>query len=123
MKLISSILSIVVSLTVMNVWLLRSENSTMYRGGEAQSLFEEFQVYGLEEYFLIIGIIKVSLAILLFLSLFFKKLRFISSLGIGIMMFAAIIFHFRAGDELIKSMPASIMMLSCLIITYTSKKN
>jgi len=123
MKVLSKILSVVVGLTVINVWLFRSNRSTSYRGGDANSLLEEFQVYGLEDYFLIIGIVKVSLAIMLLLSLYFKKLSFFSSLGIGIMMLVAVYMHVNVGDELIKSMPASVMLASCLIIAYSSKKS
>ena len=123
MKVLSKILSVVVGLTVINVWLFRSNRSTSYRGGDAASLMEEFQVYGLEDYFLIIGIIKVSLAIMLLLSLYFKKLSFIASSGIGIMMLVAVYMHVNVGDELIKSMPASVMLVSCLIIAYSSKKS
>ena len=123
MKVLSKILSVVVGLTVINVWLFRSNRSTSYRGGDAASLVEEFQVYGLEDYFLIIGIIKVSLAIMLLLSLYYKKLSFIASSGIGIMMLVAVYMHINVGDELIKSMPASVMLASCLIIAYSSKKS
>ena len=122
MKVLSKILSVVVGLTVINVWLFRSNRSTSYRGGDANSLLEEFEVYGLEDYFLIIGIVKVSLAIMLLLSLYFKKLSFFASIGIGIMMLVAVYMHVNVGDELIKSMPASVMLLSCLIIAYSSKK-
>jgi len=123
MKVLSKILSVVVGLTVINVWLFRSNRSTSYRGGDAGSLLEEFQVYGLEDYFLIIGIIKVSLAIMLLLSLYFKKLSFFASSGIGIMMLVAVYMHINVGDELIKSMPASVMLVSCLMIAYSSKKS
>ncbi len=123
MKLLSKILSVIVGLTVINVWLFRSGKSTSYRGGDANSLMEEFAVYGLGDYFLTIGVIKVGLAILLILSLYFQKLRLISASGIGIMMLVAIYMHFSVGDELIKSMPASVMLLSCLIIAYSSKKS
>ena len=123
MKVLSKILSVVVGLTVINVWLFRSNRSTSYRGGDAASLMEEFQVYGLEDYFLIIGIIKVSLAIMLLLSLYFKKLSFFASSGIGIMMLVAVYMHINVGDELIKSMPASVMLASCLMIAYSSKKS
>ncbi len=123
MKVLSKILSVVVGLTVINVWLFRSNRSTSYRGGDAASLLEEFQVYGLEDYFLIIGIIKVSLAIMLLLSLYFKKLSFFASSGIGIMMLFAVYLHINVGDELIKYLPASVMLASCLIIAYSSKKS
>ena len=123
MKLLRKILSVIVGLTVINVWLFRSGKSTSYRGGNASSLIEEFEVYGLSDYFLTIGIIKVGLAILLILSLYFQKLRLISASGIGLMMLVAIFMHFSVGDELIKSMPASVMLISCIIIAYSSKKS
>jgi hypothetical protein len=123
MKILSKILSIVVGLTVINVWLFRSNKSTSYRGGDASSLLEEFQVYGLDDYFLIIGIVKVSLAIILLLSLYFKKLSFFASSGIAVMMLVAVYMHINVGDEIIKSIPASVMLTSCLIIAYSSKKS
>ena len=81
---ISKVLSVIVGLTVINVWLFRSGKSTSYRGGDASNLMEEFEVYGLGDYFMTIGIIKVSLAVLLLLSIYFNKLKLISSLGIAI---------------------------------------
>jgi len=123
MKLISKILSAVVGLTVINVWLFRSNRSTSYRGGDATNLLEEFEVYGLDDYFLVIGIVKVSLAVLLLLSLYFKKLSFFASSGIAVMMLVAVYMHINVGDELIKSMPASVMLASCLIIAFNSKKS
>ena len=119
---ISKVLSVIVGLTVINVWLFRSGKSTSYRGGDASNLMEEFEVYGLGDYFMTIGIIKVSLAVLLLLIIYFNKLKLISSLGIAIMMLVAVYMHFSVGDELIKSMPASVMLLSCLIIAYSTKK-
>ena len=119
---ISKVLSVIVGLTVINVWLFRSGKSTSYRGGDASNLMEEFEVYGLGDYFMTIGIIKVSLAVLLLLSIYFNKLKLLSSLGIAIMMLVAVYMHFSVGDELIKSMPASVMLLSCLIIAYSTKK-
>ena len=122
MKIINRILTVVVSLTVINVWLFRSNKSTSYRGGDATNLMEEFEVYGLSDYFLIIGIIKVSLAILLLVGVFYKKLTLFSASGIAIMMLAAAYFHFSVGDELIKALPSSAMLLSCIIIIYSSLK-
>ena len=122
MKVLSKILSVVVGLTVINVWLFRSGKSTSYRGGDASNLMEEFEVYGLGEFFMTIGIIKVSLAVLLLLSIYFNKLKLISSIGIAIMMLVAVYMHFSVGDELMKSMPASVMLVSCLIIAYSTKK-
>ena len=121
MKTLSKLLSVIVGLTVMNVWIFRSDKSTLFRGGDANNLIEEFEVYGLGEYFLIIGIIKVGLAVLLILSLYFTKVRFFAASGIAVMMLVAIFMHINVGDELIKSLPASILLLSSLIIAYGEK--
>ena len=120
---LSKFLSVFVGLTVINVWLFRSNKSTSYRGGDATNLMEEFAVYGLEDYFILIGIIKVSLAIILILSLYFSKLRFFASFGIAIMMLVAIFMHISVGDELLKSAPATTMLISSLIIAYSAKKS
>ena len=123
LKKISNILSVFVGLTVINVWLFRAAKSTSFRGGNASNLMEEFAVYGLEDYFLIIGVIKVSLAVILILSVYFSKLKFFASLGIAIMMIVAIFMHLSVGDELIKSMPATTMLISTLIIAYSAKNS
>jgi hypothetical protein len=123
LKKLSKILSVFVGLTIINVWLFRASRSTSFRGGNATNLLEEFTVYGLEDYFLIIGIIKVSLAIVLILSLYFSKLRLFASLGIAIMMLVAVYMHISVGDELIKSLPASSLLIGSLLIAYSANKN
>ena len=123
LKKLSKILSVFVGLTIINVWLFRASRSTSFRGGNATNLLEEFTVYGLEDYFLIIGIIKVSLAIVLILSLYYSKLRLFASLGIAIMMLVAVYMHISVGDELIKSLPASSLLISSLLIAYFANKN
>ena len=122
LKKISKILSVFVGLTIINVWLFRASRSTSFRGGNATNLLEEFTVYGLEDYFLIIGIVKVSLAIVLILSLYYSKLRLFASLGIAIMMLVAVYMHMSVGDELIKSLPASSLLISSLLIAYSANK-
>jgi len=123
LKKISKILSVFVGLTIINVWLFRASRSTSFRGGNATNLLEEFTVYGLEDYFLIICIVKVSLAIVLILSLYYSKLRLFASLGIAIMMLVAVYMHMSVGDELIKSLPASSLLISSLLIAYSANKN
>ena len=54
-------------------------------------------------------------------SLYFTKVRFFAASGIAVMMLVAIFMHINVGDELIKSVPASILLLSSLIIAYAEK--
>ena len=59
------LINVIVSLSILNVWLLRFNNQTPYRGGDSKTL-EEFHFYGLPTQFMyLIGITKVILAILL----------------------------------------------------------
>jgi hypothetical protein len=58
---IASVLQAVVALGLLNVWLLRAASPTRYRGGEAQSLKEEFSAYGLPTwFFFLVGVLKVG---------------------------------------------------------------
>ena len=96
----------------------------MYRGGGADNMISEFAAYGLSENTLyLVGILKVLSALTLFFGIFFKKLVFPSLLIISILMTGALYFHFSIGDQLIKSLPASLMLLSCIIIFVLERKS
>ena len=61
MKNIKTILTLIVSTTIINVWLFRFNDETLYRGGDALNMLEEFNIYGFSETFTyIIGFIKRS---------------------------------------------------------------
>ena len=123
-KSINIILKGVVSITIVNVWLFRFNKQTIYRGGGADNMISEFAAYGLSENTLyLVGILKVLSALTLFFGIFFKKLVFPSLLIISILMTGALYFHFSIGDQLIKSLPASLMLLSCIIIFVLERKS
>jgi len=46
-----------------------------------------------------------------------------ASLGIAIMMLVAINMHMSVGDELIKLTPAATMLISSLLIVYSTKNS
>ena len=45
-------IKLITSLGIFNVWLLRYNKNTEYRGGNAKSLKEEFETYGLNSWFM-----------------------------------------------------------------------
>ena len=47
MKYLKYVLMAIVSSTVLNVWLFRFNKPTIYRGGQAKTMIEEFAAYGL----------------------------------------------------------------------------
>ena len=65
-----TILQVVVGLGILNVWLLRAQSSTAYRGGSAQSLREEFAAYGQPDWFFyLVGVLKIGSGVLLIVGL------------------------------------------------------
>ena len=114
-------LKIIVGVSILNVWLLRKNKTTKWRGGAAKTILEEFQVYGFSKSFCyFIGFLKVSLAILLLASIQFKTLTLLGALGLSILLVGSIIMHIRVKDAWYKSFPAFLFIVMNLIIAYTS---
>tara|TARA_A100001234_G_C12337912_1_gene264615 strand:- start:126 stop:518 length:393 start_codon:yes stop_codon:yes gene_type:complete len=106
-----------VSITIINVWLFRFNKPSIYRGGDATNMIEEFNAYGLSESLVyIVGTIKVLFALGLIFGLFWDKLLVFSAYVISFLMTAAVFMHLKIGDEFIKSLPATIMFILCLFI-------
>ena len=114
-------LKIIVSLSILNVWLIQPNKPTKWRGGKAKNIFEEFEVYGLSKLLCYtIGFFKVSLAIVLFASIQFTALSLIGSLGLSILLIGSIGMHLKIKDPLYKSFPAFLFTLMNLVIAYLS---
>ncbi|MEC8718418.1 MAG: DoxX family protein, partial [Verrucomicrobiota bacterium] len=96
---IASILSVVFAVTLLIVGLFRIKKATPYRGGQAQNMKEEFEVYGLPHWLLpIVGVLKVGLAIALVISLWMPILLKPVALGIAALMLAAVLMHLKVSD-------------------------
>ena len=119
MKNIKTILTLVVSTTIINVWLFRFNDETIYRGGDALNMLEEFNIYGFSETFTyIIGFIKVSCALALLLSIYYNKILLPAALVIIALMSGALVMHFTVSDEIIKFLPAALVLIATLIIVF-----
>lgn len=119
MKILKYLLTVAVSLVVLNVWFFRFNQSTIYRGGNASNMIEEFAVYGLSETMVyVIGGLKVLAALGLLIG-FFKEKTIIPSAGLmTVLMFGAMIMHYRVADEAIKYLPAGFMFVFSLGIFF-----
>ncbi len=112
------VLKVIVSLSILNVWLLRFGKATPWRGGEAKTMKEEFESYGLPQWFMyLIGGAKVLLALLLLFSIFYNELESIGAYGIATLMLGAIIMHLKIKDPLLKSVPAITFLVLSIAIT------
>jgi hypothetical protein len=110
-------LKLIVSLSILNVWLVRAGKATQWRGGEAKTLKEEFSAYGLPGWFMtLVGILKVGLSAALLASIWIPEVEFVSALGISVLMLGAIAMHTRVGDPITKSIPAFTFLALAVLI-------
>lgn len=114
---IDIILKVAIFITIINVWFIRFNKPTPYRGGDAKSMKEEFEVYGISKPFMyLIGALKVILATTLLLSIWYPELSIPSALGMAVLMLGAIAMHFKANDPSIRSFPALSILIACILI-------
>ena len=110
---------IVIAISIYNVWFFRFNKPTRYRGGDAQSMKDEFASYGLPDYFVwVIGFSKVTLATLLLIGIYFNSLVFPASVGMALLMVGAIAMHVKVNDDIIKSLPATIFLILSLSVAF-----
>jgi uncharacterized membrane protein YphA (DoxX/SURF4 family) len=113
------VLQLIVGLGLLNVWLFRAGSSTAYRGGDAQTLKEEFEAYGLPSaLFYVVGGLKVGAALVLIADLFVPMPVVVAAGVVAALMVGAIAMHQKVGDPPKRSMPAATVLLLCLAIIY-----
>lgn len=119
MELAIKIIQIIISLVLLSVWLIRPQMETKYRGGNAKNMKEEFAVYGLPSWFMkLIGIFKVSAAILLIAGLWFPFVVHYTALGLVLLMAGALSMHIKVKDPVIKFLPALTLFVLSLVLFF-----
>lgn len=116
-------LSLLVSIVVLSAWSFRLNQPSVFRGGEALSMSEEFAVYGLNDSIMIsIGVVKIILALLLLLGAI-KFPAFIkpSAAAMSLFMIGAVYFHISISDGIIPTLPAATLLLCCLTLVFNPK--
>ena len=123
MKTIYKVLIIVVATAVLSAWTWRLNVPSIYRGGDAINMIEEFKAYGLNQTTMfVVGIFKVTCAIILLIGLKVRRFVTPAALIMGIFMIAAVYFHLSISDPLVPTLPSVIMLLSCATIIALDKK-
>lgn len=114
------IAKVFIFISIINVWFLRFNRKTPYRGGNASSMKAEFKAYGLSEAMVyLIGTLKVVSALCLMISIWVPSLALPAASLMAVLMLGAIFMHFKVKDALLKSLPAFIfLLLSLLIISH-----
>lgn len=116
MDYLRAVATLIIGLGILNVWVLRFNKSTAYRGGAAKNMKEEFATYGLPSWFVwIVGALKIVFAVSLLLSFFLPELRRPAALGMAALMLGAVAMHLKIGDPVKKAVPASLVLILSLL--------
>ncbi len=108
---IAALLQLLVGLSLLNVWLVRARSGTRYRGGRAQSLREEFAIYGLPEItFYIVGALKIVAGIVLIAGIWLPLPIQLAAAVVAALMVGAIAMHLKVKDPIVRSVPAILML-------------
>lgn len=124
LNIIQIIIKIGIGLSILNVWLVNRDKDTPWRAKNANSMQEEFAIYGLSKNMMIIvGTLKCLCAVLLLISIFypsnvFPSVEWIGAAGIALLMAGAISMHFKVGDPLKKSLPAAIFLVLSIALLF-----
>ncbi|MEO7363209.1 MAG: DoxX family protein [Gemmatimonadaceae bacterium] len=111
------VLQLIVALGLLNVWLIRAGKSTSFRGGDATSMKEEFEAYGLPDWMRIaVGTLKVGAAIALVAGIWFTQLVLPAAVVVSVLMVGAIAMHFKVRDPVKRYVPALGVLVCCIVI-------
>lgn len=118
METLAQICQIIVGCGLLNVWLLRFNKATAYRGGTASNMLQEFAAYGLPAWSCyLVGFLKLASAFGLLAGLIYPALVLPAAIVIALLMVGALAMHLKVGDAPKKSLPAlTILVLSAVII-------
>jgi len=123
MQMFVYVLQIVVALGLLNVWLLRFNKTTAFRGGAARSMPEEFAAYGLPVWSTyVVGALKIGAAICLIAGVWLHFLVFPAALLVCILMVGALAMHLKVRDPLSRLIPALAVLVMSAIICFGSTR-
>ena len=119
---IGLILQAIVGLGLLNVWLLRRQSATAYRGGEAKNLKDEFAAYGLPApMFYIVGGLKIICGVLLLVGLAYQPVVLPAAAVVAVLMMGAVAMHLKVRDPVSKYVPAALMLAMSVAICVLSR--
>ncbi|MHC4377274.1 MAG: DoxX family protein [Planctomycetota bacterium] len=108
-----------IAIAMVDVWILRYDKPLRARAGDAQTMVEEFRVYGLPDWFRnLTRVLKLSAAALLVLGLRFDWPAFAGGALLVVLMAGAVAMHVKVGDSPLKSVPATFFLALSGFVAY-----
>ena len=126
MKQLEKIIILIISIVVLNVWIVRpnihESFGFSFRGGEAKNLLDEFDLYGFSsEIFYLVGFLKVTTALMLLTGLKYSWMKLPAAVLMAIYMSVAFYMHYTVGDDILKFVPSGILLSLSVIIILINK--
>jgi hypothetical protein len=119
MEYVTIVLHCIVSLSILNVWLIRKNKATQWRGGNATTIVQEFERYGLPKWsYHAVGFLKIISAIGLFIAIWVPELTKPSAAILALLLLGSISMHLKIKDPAKKSIPALLFFSICLFILF-----
>ncbi|MGB2402002.1 MAG: DoxX family protein [Akkermansiaceae bacterium] len=118
MEILATVLQVIVALGLLNVWLIRARKSTPYRGGESETIKEEFATYDLPAYMMyLVGGLKILIAIAMIAGIWIDALLVPAGSMLMVLMIGAYAMHLKVKDPVKKAVPSLLMLGMAIAIT------
>lgn len=116
-----NILQIVIAIGLVNVWIVRFNRPTAYRGRGAGNMADEFAAYGLPKWFMyFVGAGKMAIALSMIVGLWVPALVLPAGALLVLLMIGAVAMHIKVGDKFERMMPATLMLIMAVIVVAIS---
>jgi uncharacterized membrane protein YphA (DoxX/SURF4 family) len=111
-----------IAIAMFDVWLLRYNRPLRARGGNSQTMPEEFEVYGLPVWLLhLVRVLKLSSGALMIVGVWYSSAAFVAGVALVVLMASAIAMHIKIQDPVYKAMPATLFFLLSCYVAYANR--
>jgi hypothetical protein len=112
---IVSLFQVIIAIGLINVWLVRFNKPTKYRGAGANNMESEFAAYGLPKWFMyLVGAGKILIATLMIVGFWVPMVVYPASVLLVLLMIGAVSMHIKVKDPFVRSLPALLMLIMAL---------
>jgi uncharacterized membrane protein YphA (DoxX/SURF4 family) len=114
------LVQIAIALSMFDIWWWRYETPGVFRGGEATTMVEEFEHYGLPAWFRnLIRVLKLSAAVLMLVGIWYPMAAIVAGVVLVVLMLGAMTMHFKVRDPIYKSLPSfTFLVLNALVVYF-----
>ena len=113
-----NVVQVFIAVAMFDVWLFRYNRPQRARGGDAQTMAEEFRVYGLPDWFRgVVRVLKLAAGTLMVVGIWSPQAALAAGIALVVLMGGAITMHIKVRDPIYKSIPATtFFVLSGLVM-------